>query len=111
MREGEIEAHGRGKEKETMRTREKESNETRRVPLERGQQNARREHGATVYGGSTARKRGAIPCALQISLNERASERLHQQAAISPVTIKIIGYLEWKTTGRLPCLRIVVCIH
>jgi len=56
-------------------------------------------------------------------LRERATKRtehgrdakrdkpcLHQ-AAISPVTIKIIGYLDWKTTGRAGCLRIVVCIH
>lgn len=43
--------------------------------------------------------------------NEDQDKPCLHQAAISPVTIKIIGYLDWKTTGRAGCLRIVVCIH
>lgn len=43
--------------------------------------------------------------------NEDRDKPCLHQAAISPVTIKIIGYLDWKTTGRAGCLWIVVCIH
>lgn len=58
--------------------------------LRRGQQNARNTAGTQ---------------------NEDRDKPCLHQAAISPVTIKIIGYLDWKTTGRAGCLRIVVCIH
>lgn len=49
-----------------------------------------------------------------VAQNEKPEiSRASIRAAISPVTIKIIGYLVWKTTGRRSeaCLRIVVCIH